>query len=58
MVIGGGGFVLFVGFIVIIFVMGEIEMFVLLFLLDIIKDSGFYLLIFLFVLGGVFIKFV
>ncbi|MBD8893541.1 putative monovalent cation/H+ antiporter subunit A [Roseibium litorale] len=55
-VTGGGGLALLAGFILIIGVTKEIEMSVLLQNPDIIKDSGWYLPIFLLVLGGAFTK--
>lgn len=55
-VTGGGGLALLAGFVLIIGVTKEIEMSVLLQNPDIIKDSGWYLPIFLLVLGGAFTK--
>ncbi|MES0882938.1 putative monovalent cation/H+ antiporter subunit A [Roseibium sp. SCP14] len=55
-VTGGGGLALLAGFILIIITTGEIEMSVLLGSPDIIKNTGFYLPIFILVLGGAFTK--
>lgn len=55
-VTGGGGLALLAGFVLIIGVTREIEMSVLLQNPDIIKNSGWYLPVFLLVLGGAFTK--
>jgi len=55
-VTGGGGLILLAGVILIISVTGQTEMSALLASPDVIKDSGYYLPIFLLVLGGAFTK--
>ncbi|GAA0772704.1 putative monovalent cation/H+ antiporter subunit A [Roseibium denhamense] len=55
-VTGGGGLLLLAGIILIINVTGQMEMSALLASPDVIKDSGWYLPIFILVLGGAFTK--